>query len=480
MPHVSFFQDIENCKAAIVKYSISQNEDIRLCYSLECKHGPSIQRDGKGPPRMSIFKRPWETTTDPLLQRAGTWFIKPKLKDAFLESIQKRLKDLSSGEAEKGKLLEQFKDTNDYYSHYFPLEQDRDKIIGLQSFGDLTMNLWIVAFVNSIKPDKPPELLFLGEECINERIYSCLVKWKEDATDSPESEKGKKLRISVENLHFVRYVYDANPEDPGVVKLVRLNKCIADQIEFAVSGQTLIRDGKLIQSREIVHQFSDIRHLLTLPNLNPVGPLFKSQDEKLDGDRPRYFFGYEQQDDVWFGEAQLLEDRNLRRAALNGPIELSRLYEGLGVSEEQVTAALNYRTIKDGNGGFVSEPLYKEGHPPPIPLRKGEWRFVIDDRSLIEVWLKPNIYPCSILGIDTEGDILCFAWRGNYTTRPGYTIEEAAQTLLEYGGRDAILLDEGNDVRHECFDQSINEWREIVVDKNNREQIRAVFVFTKR
>lgn len=482
MPKLIFLEVRPNCKAAAVRYFISQDEDIHLCYSLGREHGPGIIRDGKGPPWMPLLDSPWETTTDPILQRRGTWFIKEKEKRSFIDNKAKpHLDQLSLPQQYKDKIISEFENTNVYRS-FCEKSKFRNKIIGLQSFGDLTMNLWNVAFIDPSRPypsQDVPKLLFLGEERINDRIYTCLVKWKENAPDAPTRE-GRKLRISIEDLRFQRYAYDINPSDPQVVTQVKSRKGIADQIEFAASGQLLIREGALIESSEIVHQFSDIRHLLSLPNLNPEVPLFELRNtnfEPLDRGQPRYYFGYEQKDAIWFAEAQLLEDRNLRRAALKGPVELSRLYEGFGASKRQVTAALNWRVPQTKE---KPESFYKEGPSPPKPLNEGQWRFVIDDDSLVEVWLKPNIFPCSILSVTDEGDIICFTWRGNYNIRPGYTIPEAANTLLAYGGKEAILLDEGGDVRHEFYDPEVKNWREIVVAPDCREQVRSIFIFTKK
>lgn len=487
MPEV-LFTEVRR-KATAVKYFTSTGkEDIHLLHSLGREHGPGIIRDGMGPPRMAQIHRPWETTTNPWLQRIGTWFIKKELKESFINErkFEEKLRGIVP-KSELESLVKNVEDTRDYWSYFEDHYGEKRQIIGLQSFGDLTMNLWNVAFVNlpenSKEAEKGPRLVYLGEEPINDRIYTCVVKWR---AGSPNGRK-----VSIESLRFSRYVYDENPKDPEVVMLAESEKPIGDQIEFAAYGQLVIRNGEIIKPQEIVHQFSDIRHLLALPNLNPGGPLYRTEGERLDDGRPRYYFGYERNDDVWFGESQLLADRNVRRAALSGTIELSRLYPG--ANEEQIKAALRFLTVRKENQ-FKAQSFYREGPNPPNPLEQSQWRFVMENRSLVEVWLRPNIYPCSILGVTKEGDVVCFAWRGGYTVPPGYTIlhedvtiqgervTSAASELLNrtIGLTDAILLDEGNDVRHEAFDPhpEVNGWRELVVDRNNREQVRAVFIFS--
>ncbi len=489
MPRVLFTDFVEKKAAAVMYFTGTRKEDIHLLYSLEREHGPGIIRDGVGPPRMALINRPWETTTNPLIQRMGTWFIKKELKEKFIneKEFEKKLTGLVPNK-EINKLVQELKDTQDYWSYFKEHYGEKKKIVGLQSFGDLTMNLWNVAFVNlpenSKEAAKVPKLIFLGDEPINDRIYTCLVKWRKGS-------QGKRP-VSIESLRFSRYVYDENPKNPKVVMMAESEDAIADQIEFAASGQLLIRNGELIKPQEIVHQFSDIRHLLALPNLNPNGPLYKKDKNILDKmKRPRFYFGYERYDDVWFGESQLIADRNLRRAALTGAIELSRLYPG--ANEEQIKAALRFQTIKEGHK-FRAQSFYEEGQNPPHPLGPSQWRFVMEDRSLVVVRLRPNIYPCSILGVTNAGDVVCFTWRGNYTTPPGYTILHddvtikgervisAARELLNRssGLTDAILLDEGNDVRHEVFDPDpdVNGWRELVIDEKNRDQVRAIFLFS--
>lgn len=467
-------------KAAGVRYFTNSSEEMHLCFSSGRLHGPAIDRDGKGPPRMHLAERPWEITTDPILQRLGTWFIDPPSRNSFLSWLRAEVRSFDEkrqAEYKKRKCLDRFEKTADYLSTYFRSDEWGSATVGLQSFGDLTMNQWNVAYIREgLCTSGSPELLYVPGERIDERIYTCVVKWKANQPDAPSSgNEGEKKKVSIESLRFGRFDYDADPTSPDGVRLIRAgNKGIADQLCFAASGQLLISNRELVEPREIVHQFSDIRHLLALPNLNPDGPLYKDEQVELDSKRPRYYFGSEQDDDIWFGEAELLEDRNLRRAALSGPVELSRLYEGLGASKEQVAAALSYRTMKVSEGNYTSRRSYCEGSLPPAPLSPGEWRFVVDDPTLVEVWLKPNIYPCSILGVTEKGDTVCFAWRGNYTDRPGYTIREAAQAMLPLGVTDAILLDEGQDVRHNYLDGQ--EWREIVPGR--REQMRAMFVFT--
>ncbi len=152
------------------------------------------------------------------------------------------------------------------------------------------MNLWNVAFVNLPDRSRPPMLIYLGDKPISSRIYTCVVKWWE--------ESHRERRISIESLRFSRFIYDENPENPEVDRLAESEEPIADLIEFAAYGQMVIRNGRVVKPQEIVHQFSDIRHIPVLSNLNPEGPLYRTGTEPSDIGKPRYYFGYERHDDV--------------------------------------------------------------------------------------------------------------------------------------------------------------------------------------
>jgi hypothetical protein len=507
MPKILFTENLQGCKAAAVQFHTgSWDEEIHLLYSIGREHGPGIIRDGSGPPRMARIHKPWETTTTPMLQRMGAWFVNEELKSSFLNSrkLQEALnkekvrasdnpKELEALEAEWKSLEQELRNTNSYKSYF--TKASRDRVVGLQSFGDLTMNLWRVAFVRLLDKSQPPKLIYLENEPVNNRIYSCIVKWK-------ENNRLRKKQVTIELIRFSSFIYDQEPNHKEVVRLAdEAAEPIADQIEFAASGQLLIRDGSPVKLQEIVHQFSDIRHLVALPNLNPNGPLYKDDgppsitldDRRLDDNKSRYYFGKEQRDDVWFGESQLLRDRNLRLAALYGMIELNRLESG--ASESQIEATLQFRTIRTGSGTEAKQ-LYKKGNNPPNPLNQGEWRFVMEDNSRIEVWLKPNIYPSNILGVTTEGDVISFAWRGTYMEPPGYTIiqdittgnavevESAVTKMLRETRnirlRDAILLDEGSDVRLEAIDEDDSKRSSELVADASREQVRALFLFSSK
>jgi hypothetical protein len=252
------------------------------------------------------------------------------------------------------------------------------------------------------------------------------VKWKQS--------ESKKAQITIEDLRFKNEERAQGPNDRVRVRFGDDWLPRGDLIEFAVSNQQVIRDGKIVPIVTTCHQFSDLRHLLMLPNLNPAGPLFLGEPIKPNGGyRPRQFFGQEQFEDIWLGEADFLRDVNLLRAALSGPVLLS--YSSLGASPESLRGAL-------------TRVGYKEVFSDLEPLWPGDWRFVkrSPTESVLEVHLKRNTYGWTMIGLSSDNRrILCLACAGQ-AGHTGYTLEQAANFILQAGARNALLIDEGNDV----------------------------------
>jgi hypothetical protein len=306
------------------------------------------------------------------------------------------------------------------------------------------MNLWKVGYMNSALSDDEPHLIYLHDEPIWERTYRCLVKYKHP------------YEVKIENVKF-------NPYTEQIEEIVQIEgKPVGDKVEFAVAGMQLIRNEIIVPVRNIAHQFSDIRVLFLLTNLNPDKPLADGKGWEDQG-RPRFYFGRQRLDDVWFGAAQLLADYNLRRAALDGSVELSRLYGGLGASVEQVRGAM--RRIG-----------YTEVEDPLESLEPGNYRFLPEDDSLVEVYLKRNTYSWTIIGVSKDGKVYCLACKGKPGVE-GYAIEQAAEQLLEIkcGVKDALFIDGGGDVFQKVrleHGGTLEERIEIA-----RRRLRAKFIF---
>ncbi|MGH9823551.1 MAG: hypothetical protein ACREDR_09900, partial [Blastocatellia bacterium] len=80
------------------------------------------------------------------------------------------------------------------------LGQPSEEIVLMQGCGDLTMNLWNVAFVSgdSLHGEDEWKLLHSSQEPLNDRLYTCLVKWRFDK----EAEVGE-----VASRHRIVYPY---------------------------------------------------------------------------------------------------------------------------------------------------------------------------------------------------------------------------------------------------------------------------------
>lgn len=407
---------------SIVRFDPQQGEEMFLTFTHGRENGPEIKRTGRASPFMEHLysDTPGEVTSHPDALRLRSWLIQEARRDEDLRAGRDALAGAlaSSAPADVIRTLQAYIDENPRLAAHdaeFDNVYPQHQIIGQQGCGDLSMNLWHVAFLNSpLTQDGDSALIFLHGEPLSTRTYSCLVKWK----------PGTGLTMTMEDLKFNSN--GATVDDKVWARGGGQWQRCGNRIEFAVSAKRVIRDGRCVDVGRYTQQYSDLRHLLQMPNLNPLGPLGGQ------GDRPRFYFGGATSDDIWFGEAQLIDDVNLQRAAMCGPVLLSRLYEGLGASVDQVKGAM-----KDG--------AYEEVVEPWLELERGQYRFVPEDDTRVEVFYRRSCYGWSMVGLDEGGRVLCLACQGNPRARTGHTLEAAARRLLDAGARDALLIDEGFD-----------------------------------
>ncbi len=465
-----------NIAFSVVEFDPTIGEEIFLSHSTGQgqEHGPGIRRPGDRSPSMRRFwdlDNPFSETTDPDEQRLGTWFTD---EDSFrdeerdLREVETELGSASpSGDEEKRKRSERksqvLQATVDMgrtggihtegfrANHLDPDGRPLYEIIGQQGCGDLSMNFWYVALISSWQTSLRPKLIWLYEEPLTDREYDCLVKWKNPCS------------ITLEQ--GVRFAPEAN--EGGRVRIG--SNWVHDRIEFAVSGKPIVRDGSPVDFRSIVHQFADVRHLLQLPNINPAGPLYSSEPAPANQGQ-RYYYGREWRDAVWLGEKQLLEDWNLQRAAIAGPVVLDRLYGGMGVSIEQVQGAMGqarYRSPSDRR-----------------KLEMGEWQFVPWNNNLIEVYLRRSAYPWGMIGVnkDKEKPRFYFAACNGHQGRTGFGLDEALERFFEAVQNrndelwSVLLFDEGNDVFQKAWlDGSLQTTVPL-----RRRQVRATFIVARK
>ena len=437
-------RDSDEVLLSIVKFKLNEGEDIFLSYSHGREHGPIIERTGTSSPFMAHLHPtyPGQTTSNPEGLRLRTWLILASLRGDDLARVKEELRKAtaSGADAETIEVLEAYKDENSTISAHdimFSQAYPDYEIIGQQGCGDLTMNLWNVAYLNSPLARKnlagqyEPLLIHAYDEPISHRTYSCLIKQK------PHRQAYEFIRdkLAIEDAKF-----DPNADNPNEMIYVKRNgnwQPCGDEVEFALSNEQVIRDGEVVKLNHITEEFSDLRHLLYLPNLNPKTknnePLTNVPGDK---GRPRFYFGNLTNADIWFGEAQLLKDINLQRAAMEGPIFLGRLDGGLGASVEQIRGAMELAK-------------YEEVVEPRQELKVGQYRFVPEDDTQVEVYLKRNLYGWTMIGLNaTKDKIFSLACEGCPipSRRAGYVLEEAVSQLREAGAENALLIDEGADV----------------------------------
>jgi len=444
---------------SIVEFNLDAQEDIFLTYTWGLKNGPGIRRTGQGPPYMdSIDGHHTDIVTHPSILRRRTWLIQEELRAAELADTQKDLaKAQSAKDLAEIQIINQTKqELQAIRAHdtFFQEAYPGYEIIGQQGCGDLTMNEWNVAFINNDLGEDRPTLISLHEEQLRYRTYSCLVKWK-----ASESGRGQ---VTIEDLRFNRKEMTQDPNNFVRVRFGNEWLPRGDLIEFAVSNQQVIRDGKIVPIVTTCHQFSDLRHVLSLPNLNPIGQLYIGEPLRSKGGyRPRDYFGKEQWGDIWLGEADFLQDVNLVRAALAGPIFLKF---PPGATEERLRGAMTL-------SGYIEVINDLE------PLSPGDWRFI--ERSpfekVLEVYFRRNTYGWTIIGLSSDNRrLICLACTGQ-AGRTGYTLEDAAHFILQAGARNALLMDEGYDVFQRVrWDTELTDMVPL-----NRRRLRSVFFFVR-
>jgi len=350
-------------------------------------------------------------------------------------------------------------------------------IHGWQGCGDLSMNYWSVALIKKktmSNGEEKEHFIFPCDEPVEKRTYTCLVKWKKDKFDFLKQDSKANIKDYVE-IRKVKFHRPANEGDPGKAELIVNNGPvlnITDKIEFAVYGQQVIRDGEIVDLGNTIPEYSDLRHVFFLPNMNPGGdPLVGRENgagkfvSDPDQGRPREIFDRKQTDDVWFGEFALLGDEDKCKEALSGPV--SFCLSELGATEMIIERALY-------NGGANNGRYYRRQIDPIAPLREGEWRKIEKgDKISYEIWFKKNTYPCSIIGTTNDGWLLSLACVGPYSSEDGWTINRTAEHLKSRGVTNALLIDEGGDVYQ--YLKGANQQLE-----PGRDQVRAAFLFTHK
>ena len=242
----------------------------------------------------------------------------------------------------------------------------------------------------------------------------------------------------------------------------------------------------------VAPEFSDVRHLLNLPNLNPgpkspnpadaaeeiakveiswtkahddaskagLGDLFRSErcPEAFRG-QPRYMFGVPATHDVWLGERVLLPTDSLLQAACEHPVEIE--LSQLGTPWDWITVCMV-------RWGYT----LKRNRDEVIDRGDFTWDRIDPAKPKLIVFFLKALYPCTLVGIGTlsgkerswtdhepYGDLFLLAWGHGFNNDQGYTIFECAELLVDLGAQAVLMIDEGGDVFQHYF-QDLNELQE--------------------
>ena len=360
-------------------------------------------------------------------------------------------------------------------------------VVLIQGCGDLTMNEWNVAFVSG---DSLPRgerrdwnLLHAPGEPLNDREYTCLIKWQCER-NHPDLLKIVRTGVRIVYPYQIASLQFLAPSLGSVLPdrhVFLRGEPIGHLIEFAVYGRRVLRSGKVANLANIVREFSDVRHIFTLPNLNRGGDYLSHVAEKNIpeyGQKPRNLFNRSTQDDVWLGEAPLLQgERNLRVAALGHAVQLN--VRDLGAPKEWIETVLQ----KDGSiYGYEYRPLGTEIDGP------GQWRWIPEGRRMwLEIFFLRSQYPCSMIGVKAEDEDadrgqmqglvntekLYFLAHGHVYNQGSCTIRQAARHLRNQGAWDGLLFDEGMDVFQLVYNPRKRRLEEAI--PLMRKQLRCVF-----
>jgi len=391
-------------RTGFVRISLAEHEDVFLSVTPGFELGPGIQRDGISDPRMhdphtvqpcmrTIHKQPLvglPQTTNPFVQRAGTWTL--------FHHAQEFLKK----------------------------HGEKYRMIGMQSCGDLTMNLWHVALVHL---DAGLVLCRVGIgtkdlEAVAKRRYHCLVKWKEgkrprryEFIELQFNEVAGRYTASISDMDFLD-----GEENRNRLAAAKIDSDdIGDHIEFALAGKPIIAKGQELELSCIVDRFDDVRHIFNLPRV---------EAQMVASGRPAGA--------VNFGEYTLYKDVNARRAALNCPIRVE-----CQCGDKNVEVPWN--VLKTELESPDKPSVFHVLEPWRSPTRRGEVRKYSDNE--VEIFYPHNVYPFGVIG-GSPGGLVCLA-SGGMSGRVGNTLEGIIRIMHDFFGcRDAMVLDEGFDTFH--------------------------------
>jgi len=367
------------------------------------------------------------------------------------------------------------------------------KQIVLQGCGDVSMNFWNICYIPKEDNNgrKDSRLIHVPGEPVDDREYSCLISWDAKGSADHASEFASQLK----QLSGGGQVFSAGEDKPAVsIGRVRVNqygktsglRLVTGQkpleidafVRYAVYGQRLAWGGNVVEPRSVAQEFSDVRHLLDLPSLNPppdkdeadesnkaeadeawqagrkaaenagLGDLFQWKEcPQVFRQQPRYMFNVPTEHEVRLGERALLPPDPLLQAACDHPVEIE--LSQLGAPWDWVTVCL----VRSGY-------TLKRSRDEAIQRGDFTWDRIDPAKPKLVVFFRKALYPCTLVGIGklggagdqkTCGDLFLLAWGHDFDQDQGYTIFDCAKLLVDLGAQAVLLIDEGRDVFQHVF-----------------------------
>jgi hypothetical protein len=348
----------------------------------------------------------------------------------------------------------------------------------VQGAGDISMNLWNIA---AISEEGGLRLIHAHQENVESRQYSCLLAFKEDVGANMTGVTAKTFggdipragKLAIGRVRLNRYM--PRPEQVQLVLSDGNTSFIGEEIDYAIYGQCLVWKNVCKTPHEVVREFSDIRHILHMPSLNPSWNHDESRkwiqkaredksrpslpacffSEKLEhafACKPRFLFGVPAVDEVWLGEHAFLKNPEILSAACDHPVEIP--LADLGAPLDWVTVCMRaYGCTWRSSTDSVQT--------------RGEFAWnLLDPTDPRLVWF-PDVarYPCTLVGVgkirERTSDrapeapaVFLLAWGHAFDEDQRYSIFECARVLRDLGADAVLLIDEGKDVFQYYFSSS--------------------------
>ena len=150
--------------------SFDHDEELFLLYTPGFEEGPQIQRDGRREPWMVDPDDPRRDIVDPLEQRKDVWFATPDIRQQMIDDVRRGLVSLkeehdreADPERKQGlkeqityreKFILEAPNVSTYQDEFDDLHASEYELVAMHGCGNLTMNEWYVAYLDSAFTEK--------------------------------------------------------------------------------------------------------------------------------------------------------------------------------------------------------------------------------------------------------------------------------------------------------------------------------------